>query len=373
MQKNISFFFSTRKGIIITGLIIGVLAALLQKLGNPPNMGICVACFERDIAGALGLHRATVVQYLRPEIPGMLLGSTIAALAFREFKARGGSAPIIRFFLGLFAMIGALTFLGCPWRAILRLGGGDLNALIGIAGLAAGITIGVQFLKHGYTLGRSSKTPKASGWIMPAVMILLVLMNIFRPEFTKDGAIFFSVKGPGSMAAPIAVSLGFALIIGFLAQRTRFCTMGALRDVILMRDTHLLSGVIALLAAAFVMNLLLGQFNPGIKAQPVAHSSHIWNFLGMTLSGLAFALAGGCPGRQLFLSGEGDTDSGIFVLGMIAGAAFSHNFSLAGKPDSIVDGSVITGGISTWGMAAVIAGIAFCVIMGFTMIRREDK
>ena len=44
------------------------------------------------------------------------------------------------------------------------------------------------------------------------------------------------------------------------------------------------------------------------------------------------------PGRQLFLSGEGDGDAGIFVLGMIVGAGISHNFSLAGSPDKVVDG-----------------------------------
>jgi uncharacterized protein len=132
-------FFASRWGIIIAGAAIGILAPLLQKLGNPPNMGICVACFERDIAGALGLHRAAAVQYLRPEIMGFVLGSTAAALLFREFKARGGSAPLVRFILGVFAMVGALAFLGCPWRATLRLAGGDLNALLGIAGLAAGI------------------------------------------------------------------------------------------------------------------------------------------------------------------------------------------------------------------------------------------
>ena len=38
------------------GAFIGVFAALLQHWGNPGNMG--VACFERGIAGALGLHRA---------------------------------------------------------------------------------------------------------------------------------------------------------------------------------------------------------------------------------------------------------------------------------------------------------------------------
>ena len=64
-------FFASRRGIVSAGIFIGVFAPILQKLGNPANMGICVACMERDIAGALGLHRADVVQYLRPEVPGI--------------------------------------------------------------------------------------------------------------------------------------------------------------------------------------------------------------------------------------------------------------------------------------------------------------
>ena len=75
-MKNV---FASRWGIIGVGGLIGILAALLQKLGNPGNMGICVACFERDIAGALGLHRAAVVQYMRPEIIGFVIGSMIAS------------------------------------------------------------------------------------------------------------------------------------------------------------------------------------------------------------------------------------------------------------------------------------------------------
>lgn len=67
MRKNL---FATTPGIIIVGAVIGLIAVWLQKLGNPANMGICVACFERDVAGGLGLHRAAIVQYLRPEIMG---------------------------------------------------------------------------------------------------------------------------------------------------------------------------------------------------------------------------------------------------------------------------------------------------------------
>ncbi len=366
-MQRITRFFASRWGIVLVGAIIGIIGPLLQKLGNPANMGICVACFERDIAGALGLHRASVVQYIRPEIVGFVLGSTVAALLFKEFKARAGSAPIVRFVLGAFAMIGALTFLGCPWRANFRLAGGDLTAIPGLIGLVIGIWIGVSFLRSGYNLGRSQKTHTAVGWIFPLLMVGLLLLAIFRPIFAEGGPIFFSEKGPGSLHATLLASIGLGLLIGFLAQRTRFCTMGAVRDVILMRDTHLLSGVLALLVTALLTNLAFGQFHLGYTGQPIAHSNLLWNILGMVLAGLAYALAGGCPGRQLFLSGEGDGDAAVFVLGMITGAAFSHNFGLAGSPDSVVDGVLKVGGISSTGMVAVILGIVVCLAIGWTM------
>jgi len=360
MSKTLSFFAS-RWGIISAGAFIGILAPILQKLGNPANMGICVACMERDIAGALGLHRVDIVQYLRPEIMGFVLGSLIAALLFREFKPRTGSAPIVRFFLGVFAMIGALVFLGCPWRALLRLAGGDGNAILGLAGLAFGIWIGVQFLKGGYNLGRATATKPAAGWVIPVLMVVLLLFAVFTPQFAPGGPIFTSTKGPGAAHAPLIISLIVGLGVGFLAQRTRFCTMGAIRDVVLIRDFHLFSGIFALVIVAFVVNLILGQFKPGFANQPIAHDNYLWNFLGMALSGLAFALAGGCPGRQLILSGEGDGDAAVFVVGMIVGAGIAHNFALASSAK----------GPGAFGPAAVVIGLVFCLLIGFSMRERS--
>ena len=115
--------------VILTGVVIGIAALVLTALGNPANMGFCIACFERDIAGAVGLHSAAKVQYVRPEIIGLVLGSFLMALASKEWKARAGSSPALRFVLGAFVMIGALAFLGCPLRMVLRLAGGDLNAV----------------------------------------------------------------------------------------------------------------------------------------------------------------------------------------------------------------------------------------------------
>ena len=79
----------------------------------------------------------------------------------------------------------------------------------------------------------------------------------------------------------------------------------------------------------------------------MAHSDFLWNYLGMVTAGLAFALAGGCPGRQLFMAGEGDSDAGIFALGMLVGAASSGT------------------GIGVYGMQATILGFAVCLIIGF--------
>ncbi|SFM79574.1 YedE family putative selenium transporter [Thermodesulforhabdus norvegica] len=356
--------FSTTAGILLSGAFIGVVATTLQKLGNPPNMGVCVACFERDIAGALGLHGAAVVQYLRPEIPGFVLGSLVAALLTGEFRPRCGSTPVVRFFLGVFAMIGALVFLGCPWRALLRLSAGDGNAILGLAGLAFGVWIGTLFFRKGYSLGRSKAAVPTAGWIFPAFMLLLILFRVLFPPLqdqVQSGILRYSLKGPGSQHAPLVVSVTAGLIVGFVAQRSRFCTMGALRDLFLFRHFHLFLGITGLFVAAFLTNLIYGQFHPGFAQQPIAHNQHLWNFLGMSLAGLAFALAGGCPGRQLILAGEGDGDAAVFVLGMIVGAAFSHNFGLAASPKGIGPHSVV----------ALILGFLFCLWVGFTS--REEE
>ncbi len=362
-------FLTSRWGPIITGLVVGVLAPILVFAGNPGNMGVCVACFTRDIAGALGLHRAGVVQYIRPEIIGIVIGSFGSALAFREFRPRTGSGTIVRFFLGMFAMIGALVFLGCPWRAYLRLAGGDGNALFGILGLAAGIAVGVFFLNRGFSLGRSRPAPKAMGWVMPVLMVVLLILLLAAPLFGRDaegkavGPIFFSAEGPGSQAAPIILALAVGLVIGVLAQRSRFCTVGAIRDLMLTKSFHLFNGIVALIVAAFVTNLILGQFHAGFSGQPVAHTNQLWNTLGMVLAGLAFTLAGGCPGRQLIMSGEGDGDSGIFVLGMLAGAFVAHTFSTASSAK----------GVAAFGPWAVIVGLVICIAIGLTMRERALK
>ena len=355
--------FATTGGIILVGLALGALAVFLQLQGNPGNMGICVACFNRDIAGALGLHRAPIVQYLRPEIIGMGLGAFAAALLSGEFRARGGSAPFVRFLLGMIAAIGALVFLGCPWRVIMRLAGGDGNALFGLAGLICGVGIGTIFFRQGFSLGRSQKQSPVAGLALPLVLLGLLALALTHQPIAgqpSNGSVFTSVSGPGSAHAPLLISLAAGLAVGFMAQRSRFCTMGAIRDVILFRQWHLALGLLAMLGMALALNAVFGGFKPGFTGQPIAHTESLWNFLGMVTAGLAFALAGGCPGRQLFMAGEGDNDAAVFVVGLILGAAVAHNFGFASSAT----------GIGPNGMLGALGGLAVCLIIGFFNCKR---
>ena len=100
--------------VVIAGAVVGLAAVVLTHLGNPANMGFCIACFLRDITGAVGMHGAAKVQYVRPEIIGLVLGAFIMSVATKEFRAKAGSSPATRFVLGAFVMIGALAFLGRP-------------------------------------------------------------------------------------------------------------------------------------------------------------------------------------------------------------------------------------------------------------------
>lgn len=343
----------------LTGIAIGVIAVILVVLGNPKNMGFCIACFIRDTAGAMHMHTAPIVEYVRPEIIGIILGSFAISVISGDFRPKGGSSPVLRFVIGSIVMIGALVFLGCPLRMVLRLGGGDLNAFIGLLGFISGIAIGCVFLSNGFTLGKAAVQSRAEGAALSAVTTLLFILFIAAPSL-----FLFSETGPGSMHAPVAAALLAGLAVGIISERTRLCMAGGIRDIILVRDYTLIIGFAGIFIASLAGNLITGNFSLGFSGQPVAHSKHIWNFLGMLAVGLGSAMLGGCPLRQLILAGEGSSDSAMAVLGMLVGAAFAHNFSLASSADA---GPGINGKI------ALVISIAVLLLIGIVVTLRERR
>ena len=323
--------------VMLCGLIVGAAAVVLTAFGNPKNMGFCIACFLRDIAGSLKLHQAGVVQYFRPEIVGIVLGAVLMAFIGKEFKPKAGSAPVIRFTLGAVVMIGALVFLGCPLRMVIRIGGGDLNAIIGLVGFILGILVGIFFLKKNFSLGRAYKQGKVEGLAFPVMLVAGFIISIVGVAFAV------STSGPGSMQAPLWLALGAGLIVGALAQRSRLCMVGGIRDAVLFKEFGLLAGFGAILVAVLVGNAINGSLSFGMEGQPVAHTEWLWNMLGMMIVGWGCTLLGGCPLRQLVLAGEGNADSAITVLGMIAGGAAAHTMGTASSANGIgVNGDVAT-------------------------------
>ena len=307
----------SKKKLALAGVLCGLVAACLAYFGNPANMAFCIACFIRDTAGALGFHQAEVVQYARPEIIGLVIGAFIISVATKEYRSTAGSSPMIRFILGMVIMIGSLIFLGCPLRMVLRMSAGDLNAWVALIGFVLGVGTGAFALKNGFSLGRAHETNKESGAVLPVLMLGILILA------TCSTLLKASEAGPGSFHAPIIMSLIGGLIFGALAQKSRMCFAGGIRDAILMKTF----------------------------------------------------LAGGCPLRQLILAGQGSSDSAVTVLGMFFAAALCHNFGLAssGTAMNAETGELVAGAVTPNGKVACIICIIACFIIAFTNKREQAK
>jgi hypothetical protein len=341
---------NTRMG-ILGMLLVGLGCGTLVYLGNPGNMGICGACFLRDGAGALQLlEDSNPLSYWRPELLGVVFGAMLWMMVRRRWQARSGSHAATRFFFGIWMGIGSLVFLGCPFRMLQRLGGLDLTAWIAVPGFIAGVGVGSWFEKRGYNVGKTEPAPAPVGLLGPGLLLLA-------------GVLWFQggvLQGPGPESAtaapahaPWVYSLGIALVAGVILSATRFCAVTAGRQVFL-KDRRMLWAALAMIIGYGVVVLTTQKSIPGLEGQPAAHPDHLWSILAMALVGLCGCLAGGCPVRQLVMTGEGNGDAAMTVAGILLGGALSHGFGL-----------VSTGaGTTPAGQTAIIIGIVLAVIYG---------
>lgn len=344
-------------GIIATGLAMGIAGVLLSILGNPENSGICISCFVENSAGALGFHDNSRLQYLRPELPGFVIGSLVSAVMMREFRPRGGSTPMLRLFAGIFLIVGCSIFIGCPIKLLIRLCAGDLTAAIATAGLVAGVWAGLKVSSSGVELETPRIEKPVNALLMPLFFIMLLLFVFARPSF-----VIFSTEGSSAQHAPMLISLGAGILLGVLAQRSRFCITGSLRDILLMgRRAPQLAGFLAFVVSATALAVYSGRFRLSLYGQPGAHLEHLWSFLGMLLVGWISVLIGGCPFRQLVKTGEGDTDAGLVVAGMFVGGAIVQSWGIAAT----------AAGVSLSGKLAILIGFALVLLVSLLFRNRQ--
>ncbi|HQA81176.1 MAG TPA: YeeE/YedE thiosulfate transporter family protein [Methanoregulaceae archaeon] len=139
-------------------------------------------------------------------------------------------------------------------------------------------------------------------------------------------------------AVPL-VTILLGILIGFLAQRSGYCSIGGFRDYVLFRHTRLLSGYLTLIVASFFGYLLFWFLAPAAMEHffwaltrdpmspvpgapgglvPVAYLliSVITGFF----VGFICVLLGGCPIRQTVMASEGNYKAAFFFLGMCIGS-----------------------------------------------------
>jgi len=332
---------------------VGVGCAYLVLRGNPGNMGICGACFLRDTSGALGLF-TTGPRVFRPEVLGVVLGALVFGVLSGRWTGRSGSYAVSRFVLGVWMAIGALVFLGCPFRMLQRLGGGDLNAVVGAAGLIVGVGIATQFERRGYNVGKTAPVPAAVGLAGP---VSLIMVGVLWYMGDLNG------PGPGSDAAPAHAPWVLSLLVagaaGAALSATGFCAISACRQVWSgPRRSMLLATALLVLGYGAVL-AIGGEFRFGFEGQPAAHTDHLWNALAMVLVGLTGAFAGGCPVRQIVMTGEGNGDAFVTVAGLATGGALAHTLGRASSG----------AGPTAAGQTAVMVGIVAVLVYATSITR----
>lgn len=154
-----------------------------------------------------------------------------------------------------------------------------------------------------------------------------------------------------------ALTLGVGLAVGWIGQRSRFCTIAGLRDFLLARDTTLLLGVVALFAAGWAMHPIMDLVTAGNAPAVVEEQQYqpapedvlvvpaasgvpaatppggaatggglpapglaMLIFLGGVGLGLVSTVVGGCPFRQHVLAGQGSGESRWYLVGFYVGA-----------------------------------------------------
>jgi len=144
-------------------------------------------------------------------------------------------------------------------------------------------------------------------------------------------------KETAVVAVPI-VTLLLGILIGWLGQRSGFCSIGGFRDFFMFRHTRLLFGFLALIIGGFIGYLafkmvLPAAFEgffwfmgkglmpvPGAPANLTVTAYIVLALIGGIALGLIGVLLGGCPLRQLVMTAEGNVRSLCFVIGMCIGS-----------------------------------------------------
>ncbi len=168
--------------------------------------------------------------------------------------------------------------------------------------LAAGLSVGT--VAPGVNPGARGKAPNRS----PA-----------------DNAQMTEINVDALAAQVLWATLALSVIFGAIAQRTHFCTMGAVADVVNMGDwARARMWVLAIATAMLGFNLMVGLGWIEARNSIYASARLLWlsSLLGGLLFGLGMVLASGCGSKNLVRLGGGNLKA-LVVLLVMAATAFA--------------------------------------------------
>lgn len=171
-------------------------------------------------------------------------------------------------------------------------------------------------------------------------------------------------------------SFGLSAVFGFIAERTHFCTMGAVSDVVNMGDWSRMRQwalAIAVGMLGFGAMAAVGWIDPTKSI----YFSNRWQWLSAALGGVLFGvgmvLASGCGGKTLVRVGTGNLKSVVVFLVMgIAGFATLKGVTAVVRAatadqvfvDVVAGASVPAWVAATFGLGAGAAALACALVLG---------
>ena len=130
---------------------------------------------------------------------------------------------------------------------------------------------------------------------------------------------------PGLTATVLWAAFGLAVVFGAIAQRTHFCTMGAVADIVNIGDwTRMRMWIMAIGVAMLGFNAMVAAGWVEAAQSIYAGPSLLWlsNIVGGLLFGVGMVLASGCGSKTLVRVGGGNLKS-LVVLFVLAVAGYA--------------------------------------------------
>lgn len=137
---------------------------------------------------------------------------------------------------------------------------------------------------------------------------------------------------------PAIATLVVGLLIGYMGQRSTFCTISGIRDLFLRRNTYRFRGLVGIIIGGAIGFTLFRFVGGNIQFLGVTVADNIPSFpLGMDIVspgiliativgglGLGFwsVMAEGCPYRQHVMAGEGRVGAMFYLAGFYVGIAY---------------------------------------------------